>query len=101
VTLCSFPYFTASAPPPIVHEILPTHGATGSRAAILGTNFVNSPNLKVKFADFDVPCNFHEQGTLIISVPSLPRSGKFPVKVSNDGVNYCETKVFFNYMQTS
>jgi len=84
--------------PPIVHEILPTSGSFGTRAVILGINFVNNPNLKVRLGDFEIPNQFHEQGTLIVTLPSLPKSGMMPVRVSNDGSNYCETKVFFTYI---
>ncbi|PRP79773.1 hypothetical protein PROFUN_12635 [Planoprotostelium fungivorum] len=84
--------------PPIIHEILPTMGGSGTRAVVLGINFVNNPNLKVRFGDHEVPNTFHEQGTLVITVPTLPKSGSLPVRVSNDGTNYCETKVFFTFM---
>lgn len=73
-------------------------GGSGTRAVVLGINFVNNPNLKVRFGDHEVPNTFHEQGTLVITVPTLPKSGSLPVRVSNDGTNYCETKVFFTFM---
>eukprot|EP01117_Protostelium_nocturnum_P010524 TRINITY_DN3790_c0_g1_i1.p1 TRINITY_DN3790_c0_g1~~TRINITY_DN3790_c0_g1_i1.p1 ORF type:complete len:537 (-),score=172.27 TRINITY_DN3790_c0_g1_i1:220-1830(-) len=87
--------------PPIIHEILPTTGIVASRTVILGVNFVNSPTLKVRLGEYEVPVSFHEQGTLVCTIPALPRTGTFPVRVSNDGTNYCETKVFFTYLSTS
>mmetsp|Transcript_7680 Transcript_7680/g.10597 ORF Transcript_7680/g.10597 Transcript_7680/m.10597 type:complete len:531 (+) Transcript_7680:75-1667(+) len=87
-------------PPPTVHEILPPNGGSGTRVAILGSNFVNSPTLVVRFGEVEVQPSFHEQGTLLCNVPSLPKTaGLVPVRVSNDSANFCETKVFFNYQQ--
>jgi hypothetical protein len=91
-----------TAPPPVVYEVLPPAGKNGSRVVILGSNFVNTPNLRVRFGSSEVTATFHEQGTLICTVPPLkPADGtSIPVRVSNDGINYCETKVFFTYVQT-
>jgi hypothetical protein len=84
------------APPPVVYEILPPNGKGGTRVVILGTNFVNSPNLKVRFGNTEVTPTFHEQGTLICTVPTIlkPEPNGIPVRISNDSISFCETKVF-------
>ena len=83
------------APPPVVYEILPPNGKVGTRVVILGTNFVNSPNLRVRFGNTEVTPTFHEQGTLICTIPTQlkPEINGIPVRISNDSVSFCETKV--------
>lgn len=57
-------HFTVPPPPPVVHEILPSSARIGSRAVVLGSNFVQSSSLKVRFGDAECVPIFHEQGTL-------------------------------------
>lgn len=86
--------------PPAIFEMLPSSGQTGSRVCILGANFINSDKLRVRFGQTDVHPIFHESGTLICTVPA-PTAASLqypcPVRVSNDGENFCQTKVFFSY----
>jgi len=92
----------ATPPPPVVHEILPPAGVVGTRVALLGNNFVNSPQLRVRFGDSLISAVWHEQGTLLCNVPhpsKPPTAEGVPIRVSNDGINFCETKVFFVYSQ--
>lgn len=86
-------------PPPVVHEILPSSARIGSRAVVLGSNFVQSSSLKVRFGDAECVPIFHEQGTLICVIPNPQRliTGPVPVTVTNDGANYCETKTYFTF----
>jgi len=86
---------------PTVNEILPSEGKAGARVAILGANFLNGPKLQVKIGGTILSsCHFHEQGTLICTIPPMITSSSkasFPIQVTNDGVNYCETQVYFTY----
>jgi hypothetical protein len=84
--------------PPAVIEVLPSHGsaAGNNRVVILGSRFVNSPNIRVRFGDVEVVPHFHEQGTLICLSPPHPPGGA-PVRVANDGKHFCETKVVYNF----
>jgi hypothetical protein len=88
------------APPPVVYEILPPNGKGGTRVVILGTNFVNSPNLRVRFGNTEVTPTFHEQGTLICTVPTQlkPELSGIPVRISNDSISFCETKVLYPFI---
>ena len=96
-----------------MYEVLPAFGQPGCRACVLGTGFVESAQLRVRFGDFEVQPQFHESGCLV--VPQIPRlaapasaaaaalaaeyqTNVVPVQVSNDGVNYCDTQVYFRYL---
>eukprot|EP01120_Amphizonella_sp_Union-15-10_P003169 TRINITY_DN1354_c0_g1_i1.p1 TRINITY_DN1354_c0_g1~~TRINITY_DN1354_c0_g1_i1.p1 ORF type:complete len:612 (-),score=110.23 TRINITY_DN1354_c0_g1_i1:173-2008(-) len=89
----------ASPPPPNVTEILPNHGTcTGNtRVAILGSNFFNSPNLRVRFGDSVVTSTFHESGTLICTTPPCNGERIVKVRVSNDGKDFCQTFATFSF----
>jgi hypothetical protein len=90
-------------PPPSLHEVLPNGGTNGTKFVILGSNFVNSPNLRVLFGDKDLQPKYHEQGTLICVAPDIQNLNSnnrvLPIQVSNDGYNFCENKIFFTYLQ--
>lgn len=87
----------APPPPPTLNEILPGNGVVGSRVVLLGASFVNSPSLMVKIGDTEASPTFHEQGTLICVVPPLPQGPghTYHVRVSNDGINYSDSRVLF------
>jgi hypothetical protein len=53
--------YVDSLVPPVIDEILPSNGKSGSRVCLLGRNFVNSPKLMVRFGTISVPLQFHEQ----------------------------------------
>jgi hypothetical protein len=86
-------------PPPNVTEVLPAHGsaAGNTRCVVLGSNFVNSPELRVKFGEHVIVPIFHESGTLICSAPPGQPNTTVHVRVANDGKNYCETYATFSY----
>eukprot|EP00028_Trichosphaerium_sp_Am-I-7-wt_P005735 CAMPEP_0168528302 /NCGR_PEP_ID=MMETSP0405-20121227/13169_1 /TAXON_ID=498012 /ORGANISM="Trichosphaerium sp, Strain Am-I-7 wt" /LENGTH=336 /DNA_ID=CAMNT_0008551683 /DNA_START=230 /DNA_END=1240 /DNA_ORIENTATION=- len=86
-------------PPPAVTEIFPRHGtASGqTRSVILGANFVNSPDLRVRFGNRVVTAQFHEAKTLIVSTPPGPKGTSVKVCVSNDGKEFCGQSVEFYY----
>jgi hypothetical protein len=85
--------------PPSVIEILPSGGPAcgGTRVAILGDNFIESPNLRIRFGNTILQPIFHESRTLICNTPyGLPQSIVL-VSVSNDGVEYSLAKAQFTY----
>eukprot|EP01114_Cavostelium_apophysatum_P000251 TRINITY_DN10242_c0_g1_i1.p1 TRINITY_DN10242_c0_g1~~TRINITY_DN10242_c0_g1_i1.p1 ORF type:complete len:534 (-),score=148.30 TRINITY_DN10242_c0_g1_i1:264-1865(-) len=88
--------------PPVVNEILPPVARVGSRVVVLGSNFVNTPQLRVKFGEVECQPMFHEQGTLICVVPNphRPITVPVPVRVTNDGLNYCDTRVGFTFVNS-
>lgn len=102
----------------MVSEVIPVEGRSGTRVVILGSNFVNSPNLKAKIGDTIVPIQvlivltarltteincrgaeqFHEQGALIFVVPVMSNPAPLAVRVSNDSIHFSETKTYFTYV---
>jgi hypothetical protein len=56
-----------------VVETIPARGpkSGGTRVAVLGYNFVESENLRVKFGESIVPCQFHDNCTLLCTSPPL------------------------------
>jgi hypothetical protein len=85
--------------PPVVSEVLPARGPAcgGTRVAILGDNFIDSPNLRVRFGNTLLQPIFHEARTLICTTPfGLPQSIVL-VSVSNDGVDYSTAQAQFAY----
>jgi len=86
--------------PPRITEVLPAFGPAcgGTRLAILGSNFINTSNLKVKFGETLFSPEFHEAGTLIITAPTGVRGMRVPITVSNDGTDFCQSDVIFTYI---
>ncbi|KAH3766064.1 calcium-activated BK potassium channel [Pelomyxa schiedti] len=91
-------------PAAAVMEVLPPSGPPGIRVVVLGDNFLNTPALRVAFNDTVIIPTFHEQGTLICTVPrtdAFTNGGGAPVhvsvRVSNDGLSFCESKATFMY----
>jgi hypothetical protein len=79
-------------PPPTLVEVLPTVGRAGTqtRLCILGSNFIDSPDLAVRFGDaHTVTASFHGVGTILCNTPALP-AGNYTVTVANDGTTFCE-----------
>jgi hypothetical protein len=90
----------ASLPtPPVVTEVLPSRGPSngGTRIAILGDNFIDSPNLRLRFGNTILRPTFHESRTLICTTPpGFPRT-VVSVSVSNDGSDYSAVQAQFTY----
>lgn len=69
---------------PSIFELHPDFGSKSSRIAIRGVNFVNSPNLSVKFGKKRIPVNlFHNEGLVIFLVPEYPFSKIEETKTTN------------------
>lgn len=63
---------------------------------IIGTNFVDSPVLRVRFDNIDVIPDFHGSGTLVCTAPQhIP--GPVSVSVSNDAKIWSETTATYIY----
>jgi len=88
----------ASAPPPHVTEVIPSFGPSSgnARVVILGSGFLNNPNLVVRFGNIEVKPGFHESGTLTAYAPPCP-PGIVAVTVANDRYNFGDTRGYFQY----
>ena len=75
----------ASSTTASVTEVIPYSGSTqgGTRVAVLGNNFVDSPSARVRFDNTDVMPTFHGPRTLICVTPQH-QPGIVSVRVSND-----------------
>lgn len=87
---------------PSVTEVIPYSGtiAGGTRVAVLGTNFVDSPSARVRFDNIDVMPVFHGPRTLICTTPPH-HSGIVSVRVSNDSKLWSPTAASFTYEERS
>ncbi|KYQ93392.1 hypothetical protein DLAC_06073 [Tieghemostelium lacteum] len=87
---------------PKVTEIVPIDGPCtgGTRVAILGANFADSPGIRLKFDNIEVIPEFHSQGTLTCYAPEHA-PGTVQVKVSNSPKVWSSTFAHFTYMDSS
>jgi len=83
--------------PPMLTMIIPTIGSPGDRCVILGANFIESKWLSVKIGNMIIKPEYHENGTLIITIPPSPPDKKVEIQVSNDGEEYSRNHIFFSY----
>eukprot|EP01117_Protostelium_nocturnum_P010064 TRINITY_DN3590_c0_g1_i1.p1 TRINITY_DN3590_c0_g1~~TRINITY_DN3590_c0_g1_i1.p1 ORF type:complete len:809 (-),score=201.18 TRINITY_DN3590_c0_g1_i1:68-2494(-) len=83
---------------PIISEVIPGFGPTsgGTRVAILGANFADSPAARIRFDSTEVMPIFHGVGTLICHTPQHP-PGAAQVKVSNASKKWSEDHALFIY----
>jgi ankyrin repeat protein len=88
----------ASSATATVTEVIPYSGPTlgGTRVAVLGNNFVDSPSSRVRFDDIDVVPIFHGPRTLICTTPQH-QPGIVSVRVSNDSKIWSVTSASFTY----
>ncbi|KAL6072068.1 26S proteasome non-ATPase regulatory subunit 10 [Balamuthia mandrillaris] len=88
----------ASTTTPAVAEVIPYSGSSlgGTRVAVLGNNFVDSPSSKVRFDNTDVMPTFHGPRTLICITPQH-QPGIVSVRVSNDSKVWSPTAASFTY----
>jgi len=82
-----------------VSEILPDSGSStgGTRCVLIGSNFIESPNLTVKVGDIIIKPEFHENCSLIITTPPSISNTKSKIQISNDGKEYCDSNIYFIY----
>eukprot|EP01111_Echinosteliopsis_oligospora_P015142 TRINITY_DN5883_c0_g1_i1.p1 TRINITY_DN5883_c0_g1~~TRINITY_DN5883_c0_g1_i1.p1 ORF type:complete len:1054 (-),score=281.45 TRINITY_DN5883_c0_g1_i1:378-3302(-) len=83
---------------PVVTEVIPGSGpcSGGTRVAILGANFADTPATRVKFDNVDVIPEFRGPGTLVCHTPAhLP--GQVLVRVCNGGSSWSDTASTFIY----
>jgi hypothetical protein len=83
---------------PVVTEVLPNYGPCtgGTRVAILGSNFADSPAARIRFDNVDVMPIFHGPGTLICHTPQHT-PGTVLVRVCNSNKMWSETSTVFTY----
>jgi len=88
----------ASSTTASVTEVIPYSGSTqgGTRVAVLGNNFVDSPSARVRFDTTDVMPTFHGPRTLICVTPQH-QPGIVSVRVSNDSKVWSPTAASFTY----
>eukprot|EP00005_Dracoamoeba_jomungandri_P001909 CAMPEP_0174262112 /NCGR_PEP_ID=MMETSP0439-20130205/12777_1 /TAXON_ID=0 /ORGANISM="Stereomyxa ramosa, Strain Chinc5" /LENGTH=807 /DNA_ID=CAMNT_0015346753 /DNA_START=226 /DNA_END=2649 /DNA_ORIENTATION=- len=88
----------ASSTTASVVEVIPYSGSTfgGTRVAVLGNNFVESPSSRVRFDNIDVMPTFHGPRTLICTTPQH-QPGIVSVRVSNDSKCWSSTAASFTY----
>jgi len=90
---------------PVVTEVIPSRGQIqgGTQVVLLGSNFMDSPAIRVRFDNTDVQPFFHGPRTLVCRTPPLDaqssRGGPVNVAVCNDGKKWGETaKKAFQYV---
>ena len=83
---------------PVITEVIPSCGppAGGTRVAILGNNFVESPAARIRFDQTDVMPIFHGPGTLICHTPQH-QPGAVTVRVCNSNKKWSDTASTFTY----
>jgi len=85
--------------PPVISCVIPESGRAGDRCVIIGSNFINSKSLCVKFGEKVIKPEFHESMTLIINIPVLSsKIDKVELLVSNDGEEFCGGSVHFKFV---
>lgn len=77
---------------PTVTEVIPYGGSEngGTRVAILGSGFCDSPTVRVKFDHIEVMPIFHGAKTLIVATPQH-EPGTVEVRVCNDLNSWSES----------
>jgi len=81
-----------------ITEVIPYNGPLegGTRVAILGSNFIDSPSARVRFDQTDVLPTFHGPKTLVCVAPPHP-VGMVTVRVSNDSRIWSTTTACYSY----
>jgi ankyrin repeat protein len=89
---------SATSLPPCIQEVVPGSGSVngGTKVAIIGSNFIDTPSVRVRFDSTDVVPTFHSGGTLICTTPQHAPA-TVTVIVSNDAVRWSDTSAKFTY----
>ncbi len=87
-----------AATSPIISEVIPGQGPStgGTRVAILGSNFAETPALRVRFDNTDVIPEFHGPGTLVCHTPQHS-PGPVLVRVANGPHAWSEGACTYTY----
>jgi len=90
----------APAVAPTIADVIPEGGPTtgGTRVAILGANFIDSPGARIKFDSLEVMPQFHGPGTLVCHTPQHP-PGTVTVRVSNANKKWSDTSATFTFYE--
>lgn len=81
-----------------VIEVVPASGSTngGTKVAIIGANFVDSPAARIRFDNIDVMPSYRGAGTLVCNTPKHAPATVL-VTVTNDSIQWSETSAQFTY----
>lgn len=84
--------------PPVIMEVIPGTGPStgGTRVAILGSNFADSPHTRVRFDNSDVIPEFKGNGTLVCYTPQHS-PGPVLVRVANGANAWSEGACTYTY----
>lgn len=84
--------------PPSIQEVVPGSGTVngGTKVAIIGSNFIDTPSARVRFDSTDVVPTFHSGGTLVCTTPQHAPA-TVTVVVSNDAIRWSDTSAKFTY----
>jgi hypothetical protein len=91
--------FAVSGVTPTISEVIPNSGPStgGTRVAILGNNFIDSPASRIRFGEVDVmPHIFHGTGTLICHTPQHAPA-TVAVRVCNSNKKWSDTSAPYVY----
>ena len=83
---------------PTILEVIPSTGTCtgGTRVAILGANFIDSPSVRIKFDNIEVQPEYHGPSTLLCTTPQHG-PGLVTVYVSNNSKSWSESYAHFIY----
>ncbi|EGG23735.1 calcium-activated BK potassium channel [Cavenderia fasciculata] len=89
---------TANVDLPQVVEAIPLSGTSsgGTRVAVLGSNFADTPATRIKFDNAEVVPTFHSQGTLLCYTPEHA-PGTVQVRVSNSPKHWSNNSAVYTY----
>jgi len=90
----------APAVAPTIADVIPEGGPStgGTRVAILGANFIDSPGARIKFDNLEVMPQFHGTGTLVCHTPQHP-PGTVTVRVSNANKKWSDSSAIFTFYE--
>jgi len=86
---------------PTILEVLPSSGPSsgGTRVAVVGRDFVDSPAARIRFDSTDVMPSFHGPGTLVCHTPQH-EPGPVQVKVCSSSQKWSDSEAMFTYEGT-
>ncbi|EGC33554.1 hypothetical protein DICPUDRAFT_154398 [Dictyostelium purpureum] len=93
---------TAIADLPKVTEVFPLSGPStgGTRICLLGSNFADTPAIRLKFGNVEIQPEFFSGGTLVCNAPEHP-PGTVQIKVSNCQNQWSVTSATFTFEDTN